>query len=319
MPREAPLFTEGLSAPPVRRYAGPIVDCHTHTDTVEVGRLLLKVAGDFGVRIVCGIARLEAIDGLKREFGDAWRPIVWTDHSLVGRPDEFTRQNVRIVREAHAIGAVAAKFWFAPRFMDEHHFRFDNPALGPVFETLSEFGMAALVHIGDPDCWFAREYADRARWGTKASHYEPLENTLAAYPNLKVQGAHFGGDPEDVGHLGRLLDRYPNYTIDSSATKWVARVLSAKPADSRAFVIERADRIVFGSDLVAFAGATPADYASRYWVHRWLWEGDGVRPSPIPDPCVPPPQAPQVHGLNLPDDVLAKLYTTNAQRLLGLA
>jgi hypothetical protein len=137
---------------------------------------------------------------------------------------------------------------------------------------------------------------------------------LADFPGLRVQGAHFGGDPEDLGHVGRLLDAYPNYAIDCSATKWIARELSARPAESRAFVIARADRILFGSDLVAFAGARAADYSSRYWVHRWLWEGEGVRPSPILDPCSSLPGGPIVHGLSLPDDVLARLYTDNARR-----
>ena len=318
MPREAPITDEDLSRPPVRRYAGPIIDCHTHADSPEVARLLVRVAREHGVRVLCGIARLEALDSLRREFGDAWRPIVWTDHSRLDDPARFGRDNVRIVREARARGAVAAKFWYTPRFWDERHFRFDDPALGPVFETLAELGMAALVHVADPDCWFATTYADGARYGTKASHYEGLEHTLSAYPTLKVQGAHFGGDPEDLGHLRRLLDAYPNYYLDSSATKWIARELARKPAESRAFLLERADRIVFGTDLVAFADAAPAHYASRYWVHRWLWEGEGVRPSPIPDPCAPWPEGPRVHGLALPDDVLARLYTTNACRLLGI-
>jgi predicted TIM-barrel fold metal-dependent hydrolase len=178
--------------------------------------------------------------------------------------------------------------------------------------------MPALVHVADPDCWFERQYSDAARYGTKAAQYEALERTLSALPDLKVQGAHFGGDPEDLDHVRRLMDKYPNYYIDTSATKWIARELSAAPAESRAFVVERADRIVFGSDLVAFGDATPAHYGSRYWVQRWLWEGEGARPSPIPDPCVSDPEGPTVHGLALPDDVLAKLYTGNARRLLGI-
>jgi predicted TIM-barrel fold metal-dependent hydrolase len=317
LPLEPPLFTEGLSAPPIRRYEGPIIDAHSHLDTVESSRLLFRVAADFGIRVIVGVAKLEVIPALQEAFGPAYRPIVRTDQGLVGTPDVFTRENVRLIREAHALGAVGAKFWFAPRFYADTRFRFDHPALGPVFETLAELKMVALVHIADPDCWFANQYSDRSRYGTKEEQYEPLENTLAAYPRLKVQGAHFGGDPEDLGHLRRLLDTYPNFRIDSSATKWMVRELGRQAADSRAFIIERADRIVFGTDLVVFAAARPVDYASRYWAHRWLWEGEGVRPSPVPDPCAPPP-APQITGLSLPDDVLARLYTANAREWFGI-
>jgi len=318
MPFEHPTFIAGLDAPPIRRYSGPIIDVHTHIDKLEDARLLSQVAVDFGVGRLCGISRCEIIPALRRDLGDMFVPIVWADHDHVADAGRFARDNVRLIREARAMGAVAAKFWYAPRFYAESGLRFDHAALSPVLETLAELGMAALVHIADPDCWFAARYTDAAAYGTKAQQYEGLEHVLAAHPTLRILGAHFGGDPEDLGHLRRLLDAYPNYSIDTSATKWVARELSVKPADSRAFAIERADRIVFGSDVVTFSGAAAADYGSRYWVQRWLWEGDGPRPSPIPDACAPWPDGPRVHGLALPDDVLRKLYTDNARRLLKI-
>jgi len=318
LPLEPPRFTEGLATPPVRRYAGPIVDAHVHLDAVEDARPLVRVAADFGVQCLCGVVRLEAIEALQAALGPSFRPIIRIDQDLLGDAARCARENVRRIRAARALGAVGAKFWFSPRFVAETGFRFNHPALGPVFETLAEMGMVALVHIADPDCWFATAYADRARYGTKAEHYEPLEHTLAAYPRLKVQGAHFGGDPEHLDHLRRLLARYPNFCIDSSATKWIARELSAQAPAARAFIIEQADRILFGTDLVAFRGAKAEDYSSRYWVHRWLWEGEGVRPSPIPDPCATSPQGPQVRGLALPDDVLLRLYHDNAYRWFGL-
>ena len=318
MPREAPRADIDVSSPPIRRFTGGIVDTHTHISCAADARLLAGVARQFGIQVLCGVVRLEAIGELKRALGDAFRPIVHVDHSLLPDGDLFCRENVRIIREARIQGAVAAKFWYSPRFTAESGFRLDNPYLRPVFEALVEQGMAALVHVADPDCWFRDHYADAARYGTKQSQYDALEAVLAAFPGLRVQGAHFGGDPEDLDHVRRLLDAYPNYFIDTSATKWIARELSLKPAESRAFVIERADRIVFGSDLVAFATATPAHYGSRYWAQRWLWEGEGARPSPIPDPCAPWPDGPRVEGLALPDDVLARIYQANACRLLGV-
>jgi hypothetical protein len=312
------LFTEGLSAPPVRRYGGPIIDAHTHTDNADEAQLLVRVAADFGIKRLVGVAPLEAIPDLQRAFGDSYRAIVRTNQGLVSTPDRFTRENVHRVRAAAGLGAVGAKFWFAPRFFSESGWRLNHPALAPVFETLSELDLVALVHIADPDCFFENQYADRLRYGTKADQYEPLEAVLAAFPRLKVQVAHFGGDPEHLDHVTRLLEKYPNLMIDSSATKWMARELGRRPADSRAFIVRWADRLLFGSDLVVFGDARAVDYASRYWALRWLWEGEGERPSPVPDPCAADPAHPQVRGLALPDDVLAKLYTTNAQRWLGI-
>jgi hypothetical protein len=318
MPREKPLTSEDLTRPPIRRWPGPIVDSHTHTGSVAASRLLFEIAESYGVALVLGITHAETIPPLAEAFGDRYRPIVWVEHDLLREPDRFAETNVARIREAHARGAVAGKFWYTPRFWDETHFRFDAPALRPIFEVLVELGMPALVHVSDPDCWFATRYSDRERYRTKLEQYEQLEGTLAAMPDLNVLGAHFGGDPEHLDHLRDLLAKYPNYYIDSSATKWIVRELSVQPDAARNFVLEHADRIVFGSDIVAFDGATPADYQSRYWAHRWLWEGEGRRDSPIPDPCAPWPTGPIVEGLNLPDEVLAKLYVENARRLFHL-
>ncbi len=318
MPRERPLTTEDLTRPPVQRWSGPIIDSHTHTGSVESSQLLFEVAESYGVTTILGITHAESIPPLQAAFGERYRPIVWVEHDHLREPKRFADHNVARIREARARGAVAGKFWYTPRFWDETHFRFDDPSLRPIFELLAELGMPALVHVSDPDCWFATRYADRKRYRTKVEQYEQLEGTLAAVPDLKVVGAHFGGDPEHLDHLRHLLATYPNYNVDSSATKWIVRELSVKPEESRAFVIEHADRIVFGSDIVAFEGARPPDYQSRYWAHRWLWEGEGRRDSPIPDPCAPWSTGPIVEGLDLPDDVLAKLYHDNACRLFGL-
>ncbi len=318
MPREKPLMDEDLAVPPIRRWDGPIVDAHTHTRDVETSRLLFEVAAEYGIDLLLGITHVHEIERLARTFGSRYRPIVWVEHDLIHAPDRFSTHNVRLVRQARALGAVAGKFWYTPRFLAETDFRFDHPALSPVFATLAELGMGALVHIGDPDCWFATRYRDVDRYGAKADHYAQLESTLAAHPDLRIQGAHFGGDPEDLAHLRHLLDTYANYHLDTSATKWVTRELSAKPDEARRFVLDYADRLVFGSDLVAFPEAGPEDYQSRYWVHRWLWEGKGRRRSPIPDPSAPWDDGPRVEGLDLPDDVLARLYVENARRFYGL-
>ena len=319
MPREAPGTGIDTSQPPVRRHTGPIIDGHTHMGSADDARLLFRVAAEYGIRTVCGIVRPHDIEPLKAAFGDAFRPIVWVDHTHVRDAARFGRENVLAIREARARGAVAAKFWYTPRFLAESRFQFDNPALRPIFEVLSELGMPALVHVADPDCWFRTQYADVALYGTKDDQYGPLERTLAAFPDLKMLGAHFGGDPEHPDHVRRLMDTHPNYYVDTSATKWVARELSVRPDAGRALVIERADRFVFGSDLVVFADATAAHYSSRYWVQRWLWEGEGPRPSPIPDPCATWPEGPRVCGLALPRQCLDRLYAANACRLLGIA
>jgi hypothetical protein len=84
----------------------------------------------------------------------------------------------------------------------------------------------------------------------------------------------------------------------------------------REFFIQNQDRILFGSDQVSGDDRGFDFYASRFWVHRKLWETAYVGESPITDPDLPPDRQPTLRGLCLPDPVLQKLYRDNAVRLM---
>ena len=81
------------------------------------------------------------------------------------------------------------------------------------------------------------------------------------------------------GEVVKLDLKVPKTRVDLvELRKKTGEELGRRPQVSCAFIIERADRLLFGSDLVVFHGARAADYASRYWALRWLWEGEGERP-----------------------------------------
>jgi len=60
-----------------------------------------------------------------------------------------------------------------------------------------------------------------------------------------------GGDPEHADHLQALLESYPHFYLDTSATKWQVREVSAHRDAIRALVCRFPDRFLFGSDVVA--------------------------------------------------------------------
>ena len=105
--------------------------------------------------------------------------------------------------------------------------------------------------------------------------------------------------------------------LDCSATRWMAREISARRDAAREFFIRNQDRILFGSDQVSTDDRGFDFLASRFWVHRKLWETAYIGPNPILDPDLPADQQPQLRGLALPDDVLQKLYHDNATKFLA--
>lgn len=311
-------MTEGLDGsidfrrPPSFRYTGPIIDAHCHSGRPRPLAHMIRAGGLYGVHRWVIICTVDEIKGLRRKYGSRFLFNAWSEHKATGPGDPFTRTNLEIVKRAADAGAVSIKFWYKPEFNERSGVWFDDPRLDPVFEAICEAGLAVLVHIADPDIWWKDRYADPARFEAKRFTYRQLTNTLTRFPRLRVMMAHMGGWPENLPFLSDLLERFENLHLDTSGTKWIARELSRRPAEARAFLIRHADRLLFGSDLVAFKHTTIEHHCSRYWVHRFLYERAETHPSPIRDQDADGRVF--LAGLNLPDEVLGKLYFENAKR-----
>jgi hypothetical protein len=218
------------------------------------------------------------------------------------------------------LGVAIVKFWSAPRGR-ERGLLVDAPWRVKAARRARAAGVrAVMVHVADPDVWFSREYADAAKFGTKADQYVGLERMLGMFPDLIWIGAHMGGDPEHADHLETLLEKYPNLYFDTSATKWQVREVSAHRDAVRGLVGRHPRRFLFGSDLVTRHTLVREHYVSRYWCQRTLWESQWEGRSPIADPdyVAEPggPTTPLLRGLDLPDEVLERAYYVNARELL---
>lgn len=98
-------------------------------------------------------------------------------------------------------------------------------------------------------------------------------------------GGYPKGDVAPGGAIDRLMDRYPNLYGDLSAGSG-AGAIGRDPTFGRAFLVRRADRLLFGTD--------------------YLSPGQNV------------PQLKLLSEMDLPADVQAKVFRDNARRLLGL-
>jgi hypothetical protein len=320
------------------RYAGPIVDIHAHVMVTRPGesktgpptgtgpgastdqaKTMLAVARKFGIVRTYSMCLHDDIPVLRAECGAALGfngPI----SKALDEPDDAA---YRLLDRFLELGVEIIKFWSAPRGR-ERGLYVDAPWRIEAARRARAAGVRVImVHVADPDAWFRTVYADAAKFGTKPDQYVGLERMLGEFPDLTWIGAHMGGDPEQPDHVEALLERYPNFYLDTSATKWQVREVSARPAAIRGLVCRHPDRFLFGSDLVTRHDLVREHYVSRYWCQRTLWESAWEGRSPIADPDYTPepggPPTPPLVGLNLPDDVLAKVYVGNACRVLGIS
>lgn len=312
-------------------YTGPIIDVHTHIGTRDAAKLYFKVADLFGVTRTLSMTKLENIDGIWEDLGDNRDRIEFIavpNYEEATRPGTFTTDWLHRIERFREKGCRIIKFWAAPRGRDLHSeaFHLDSPTRRESIKLAYDLGYRLfMTHVGDPDTWFAKKYLDVEKYGTKAEQFKPLEDLLDEYHDVTWIGAHVGGSPEDLDFVQGMLDRHPNYVLDTSAAKWQVRELSKHPEHFRAFCKRNAGRVLFGTDIVANDSNIDLDlYASRYWALRTLIETGYSGPSPIVDPdlsMVDPSldekSTAELNGAGVSGDVLNTLYYGAADSVLG--
>ena len=134
-----------------------------------------------------------------------------------------------------------------------------------------------------------------------------LSRLVERHPRTTFIGAHVGCYAENLGWVGAMLERCPNYYVDISAR---ISELGRQPATARRFFLKFADRILFGLDM----GPSLAGYQINF---RFLETDDEYFNYSI---CEIPSQGRwYINGVNLPDEVLEQVYYRNAARLFGIS
>jgi hypothetical protein len=308
----------------------PLVDFHAHvtrtappkdssaTPALDQAEQMLAVATEFGVEHIVTMCLPEDIAPLRERFGNRLTFSGSITKKALDAPDDDA---YRLLDQFLAAGVKQLKFWSAPRGRERGLF-VDAPWRMEAVRRARAAGVrSVMVHVADPDRWFATVYTDAAKFGTKQEQYTGLCRMLEAFPDVTWTAAHMGGDPEHPDHLEELLDRYPNLRFDTSATKWQVREISLHGDAVRSLICRHADRFLFGSDLVTRHGLVREHYVSRYWCHRTLWESRWEGQSPVADADYVAdsggPATPRLRGIGLPAEVLAKVYRDNAMAILG--
>ena len=128
---------------------------------------------------------------------------------------------------------------------------------------------------------------------------EKLERVASRHPRTRFVSVHAFNLANDLAAVGALLDRHPNVQIDFAARMWE---LARQPFTARRFFVKYQDRILFGTDNDPDAAMYLAHVRQMETEDEWFW----------------PPDTEwwRGYGMNLPDDVLRKVYRGNAEALL---
>lgn len=323
----------------------PVVDVHVHPrirllHSPEALRDFVAVMDANNIAVCVsldgqlGEAFREHVDYLWTDYRDRFVIFANIDWQGAGRADdmatwdmqrpEFLRRTVAQLEAAHALGAAGLKlfknFGLELRNADGSLVAIDDARWDPIWETCGRLGMPVIMHTADPKAFFEPIDRTNERWEELHRHpdwsfYGPRwprrEELLAArnrvierHPKTQFIGAHVANNSEDLAEVSRWLERYPNLAVEIASR---TNELGRQPYTARKFLLEHADRIMFGTD-----GPRAAERLHLYW--RFLETYDEY--FPYAENEFPPQGFWNIYGIGLPDDVLRKVYHENAVRLI---
>jgi predicted TIM-barrel fold metal-dependent hydrolase len=192
----------------------------------------------------------------------------------------------------------------------------DDPELDPVWETCAKMGVPVLIHTADPAPFFDAIDFTNERWLELALYrgrrypapdfprFEQLagerDRLFARHTRTRFIVAHMGWHTNDLGRLSQMLDRLPNISLETGA---ILAELGRQPRAARDFFVRYQDRVLFGKDSFQpdeypyywRTFETADEYFDYYRDYHAFWK---------------------LYGMDLPDEVLRKLYYGNALRLI---
>jgi predicted TIM-barrel fold metal-dependent hydrolase len=333
---------------PMARFARlPRLDVHTHLHPALLD-LSMQLFDEWGVDMAVNLSGgppgeyLEATLQMGRRARG--RILTFTNVDWTGLDGPaFIQRAVSDLERAVRAGArglkISKALGLAIRRADGSRVPIDDPLLAPLFDKAGELGVPVAIHVADPVAFWQpldeqnerfEELRLHPEWsyadGKSPSHealFREAARLYARHPKTNFIAVHVAGWPENLDEVAKLLDENPNVYVDTSAR---IPELGHHPRDkARAFFLRFADRILYGTDLGITPGQvmlgaplawreTRADlvrfFSSSY---RYLETADKdfAHPTPIQGKWT-------IDGLELPQDVLRKVYWDNGARLLGI-
>ena len=312
---------------PVTRARYPFIDVHNHQygltpekvdklvadmDGINL-RIMVNLSGGYGDRLKENVAIL------KERYKDRFVVFANMDFSNIDAPDYGQRTAAQLEADVRN-GAQGLKIFknFGMDLKDTKGQRIhvDDPRFEPVWELCAKLHIPVLIHTGEPWSFFQpqdrfnerwlelKQFPQRARPPDRYPSWETLmaeqHHLFASHPRTTFINAHLGWLGGNLGELGRLMDQMPNMYTEIGA---VLAELGRQPRFAHEWFIRHQDRVLFGKDIWApneyhyyFRVLETADeYFDYYRKRHAFWK---------------------MYGLDLPDEVLKKLYYKNALRVI---
>ncbi len=307
----------------------PFVDIHGHQNgtrmsAADVDRLIgemdeLNMAVMVNLSGGSGASLVRGLENMTRDHAGRFVYFANVDFQGVGERGWGERAAAQLEEDVRA-GAAGLKIFkslgLTARDTDGNRIPVDDPRLDPVWAKAGELGITVLIHSADPAEFWQPYDRFNERWleltlrprrlqpPGRSAPFEQIigeqHNLFRRHPGTKFISAHLGWLGHDLARLGSLLDEMPNIYVGLGA---VVYELGRQPRFAREWLIEYQDRVLMGKDsynqeefhTYFRVFETADDYFDYYRRYHAFW---------------------QMYGLDLPDEVLRKIYYENALELV---
>ena len=326
----------------IKKAKYPCIDIHTHMGSLLLGENYydaydtkehMEKLKELNITSVVNLDGLFGKELVKmnyktKDYSEEISNFMWIDFEGINN-DVFTKKAKKQIIDCYEKGAKGIKLW---KFIslgitnkDGSYLRFDDERLAVIFETAAELKIPILMHIADPTAFFKpinnkneriEELQVNPDWSFCDEKYFSFnelmtmqDNVIEKHKDTTFIVAHFGSYSENLNHVAKRLDKYPNMYIDTAAR---LAELGRQPYSAREFFLKYQDRILFGTDL------TPVDdYRAYYPYFRFLETKDEYFDYQCQG-TMPGQGRWKIYGIYLPDEVLHKVYYENSARILKL-
>jgi uncharacterized protein len=315
---------------PVPKPKFPAIDFHGHPqgylNSTEGLERLRAAMDEIGLRVmvaannISGEALRRTMDTIRAvpSMRNRVRVMTGIDFRNVG-PGWAERAVAQLEADVAAgavgVGEIGKSFGQTIRKADGSRLRADDPDLNPVWDAAARLGIPIFIHTGDPPEFYEPFNYTNERWLELALFpgrrippdqrptFEELmterDNLFRNNPRTTFVTAHMGWHTHDLARLGKMFEEMPNLHAEVGA---VLYDIGRQPRYARDFFIRYQDRILFGKDSFQPGEypyfwrvfETADDYFDYYRDYHAFWK---------------------LYGIDLPDEVLKKLYYRNALRI----
>jgi predicted TIM-barrel fold metal-dependent hydrolase len=324
-----PASTLVTAAHPVPKAKFPAIDFHGHPQRLlgsaeSIASLMASLDG-LNVRVMVAADNMsgeriqravELVQGTP--YKDRLRILAGIDFRGVGpgwAQKAIQQLEADVKAGAVGVGEISKGLGLSITKGDGSRLKIDDPDLDPIWDACARLKLPVFIHTADPEEFFEpidmknerwlelSLFADRRYQDARFPRFEDLmaerDRMFKKHPSTTFIAAHMGWHANDLARLAKMLDAMPNVSTEVGA---VLYDIGRQPRAAHDFFIKYQDRLLFGKDSFQpeeypyywRVFETGDEYFDYYRDYHAFWK---------------------LYGINLPDDVLKKLYYRNALKL----